>query len=111
MKNPINKKILIDLGYKEWKKNNFQKRVKDSNNNRMYFINILHSPRIKGQSVYTEWWTFKFCFENCKPHGGTIHFEFAQWFNGNYGEKSVEEVEEIIHNIWVQNGSPYYEFI
>lgn len=120
----ISKELLEKAGYKTWKFNQdrephivrkWQKRICDETGKK-YFINIEETsgwnPHInEGEEFHNFWPSVQFNIE--VPNFGyqSINIELVQWFNesGRYSRITIEKMEEMIEEIWVNLKGSYYE--
>jgi hypothetical protein len=102
----ISEAILNALGYKEWQKNDFQKRIEDDIGIR-YHINVNRTD-IPFDGRRMNVWSFNVQFS---ASHGAIDVELTQWFNddGRYSGNTVADAEDQFDRIWESLGKPYYE--
>ena len=88
----ISKEILRNAGYREWKKDHFQKRLDDDLGIK-YFINI-RKIELPWDTLHTIWDPSI----QIETSNGAVEIELVQWFNndGETSEKSRTERKDRI---------------
>ena len=101
----ISKQILISSGYREWKPDNFQKRIDDDIGIK-YFIDI-KKLELPNDVLHTIWSPSI----QIETPNGAVEIELVQWFNndGKLSGNTIEDVENYFERIWTFHGRPYYE--
>jgi hypothetical protein len=103
--NLINKKILIENGYDEYKQDHFQKKVKNAFGIK-YFINIDYFDIELGEKRNHCGFELKTQFKDITKLKGTPNMNITLFPIEN---SSIIEVEKFVDDIWNKNKFPYYE--
>ncbi len=105
-KETISKKKMLEAGYKEYKSNEYQRKVVDKKGTK-YFINCKHDS-FPNKSGSMNWWSFDMQIET---KYGAVDFQTVQWFNenGKYSQNKIINVHKYFDWLWIKHGKPYYE--
>lgn len=106
---------LIENGYKEWKKGEFQKLVRNPDGSKKYFINVsmLSFTEDDYRPSLSESWTHFTPSMQCSlPDGRSVSIEAVQWYNTNpliSNDHNIAEVEEFFAKAFIALGFINYE--